>query len=211
MKNLSNHIAEGLLDKDFDVPDFNTETIIPNMPFGVEDGETWRDIVTKMNEKLLPFKYLTKVNTIIDMAAEVVDSIKRDNISASHLGRFGQALEAISRVDHLKADENIFTEANNVRALNDWIGKANHDAAFRKLVSGLGGYFYAHIGERNVRSGSVYGAATYTLTSPNENAQLQLIKFAEKLSKINKSIDVTFRMNGEGDGIFSAKLMKHAS
>lgn len=211
MKNLSNYITEGLLDVDFDVLDYNADTITPNIPFGVEDSELWRDIIVKTNERLLPFKYFTKINNIIDLATEIVDSLRRENTATTYFSRFDQILITLSKWHHLEIDEKIFTEANDVRALNDWIDKANHDIEFRKLVSGLGGCFYAYIGERKDRTKTVYGALTYMLTSPNENAQLQLIKIAEKLSKVNKVIDVTFRMNSDGDGIFSVKLMKHVS
>lgn len=38
MKNLTPVMAEGLLDKDFDVPDFNFEPITPNIPAMIDDG-----------------------------------------------------------------------------------------------------------------------------------------------------------------------------
>lgn len=212
MKNLSNHIAEGLLDTNFDAPDFNFEPIVPNVPAFIDDGEHWRDnIVNAINAKMVPYKYYSQINDIIGTAADITGAIQKENVAITELGKLGAALVNLAKCKPLEIDEELIQTISDIRALNDWIGKANKDTEFKKIVSGLGGYFYAHIGKRNTQSGVIYGYVSYTLTSPNENAQLQLTKIAEKLSRVNKNIEAAFRMNGEGDGIFIAKLIKHAS
>lgn len=210
MKNLTTFMAEGLLDSDFDAPDFNFEPIIPNIPAFIDDGEDWRDHIDKLNVRLIPYTYYTQINGIIDAAQNIVSGIQRNNVNISDMGKIGPALVALTKCDHVGFNEDLLQNVKDARALNDWIAKANKTPEFKKLVSGLGGYFYSSLSERTVRNGKIYGLLTYTLTSPNENAQLQLIKVAEKLSKINPAIKCTFAMNGEGDGVFHVKLTQHA-
>lgn len=211
MKNLTTFVVESLLDKDFDVPDFNFEPITPNIPVMIDDGEHWRQIVSTINAKLIPYAHYMEINRLINDVGDIIAAINRENVAITELGKIGTALNALAKCNPLEIDHKLLNDAANVRVLNDWIGKANNNSDFKKLVSGLGGYFYGHIGERATRSGKLYGYLTYTLLSPNENAVTQLTKIADKLSKIDSRIVCDFQKTGDGDGIFAVKLIKSAS
>lgn len=212
MKNLTTVMAEGLLDKDFDVPDFNFEPITPNIPAMIDDGEHWRQVVTAINTKLIPYAHYMEINRMIDDAGDIIAAINRENVAITELGKIGAALHTLAKCNPLEIDHKLLDEAANVRVLNDWIGKANNNSDFKRLISGLGGYFYGHIGVRTTRNnGKLYGYLTYTLLSPNENAAAQLTKIADKLSKIDSRIKCDFQKTGDGDGVFAVKLIKGAS
>lgn len=209
MKELTKYLAEGLLDKDFDGPDFNIDLITPNIPAFIQDGEDWQNQVDDINKKLAPYSYFSQINNAVRTAKDVMTTIQKNSINVVDLGKLGTALGTLAKCDLLEINEDTLQKAKDIRALNEWIGKANDNVEFKKFVSGLGGYFYASVGKRAVRGGTIYGFLSYTLTSPNENAQLHLVKIAEKLSKVNPAIECKFATNGEGDGVFHARLIRH--
>ena len=209
MKNL-NEIFEGLLDADFDVPNFEVDPIHAVKPVGDEDGD-WQKTVDKVNASLEPFKFYTRINQLIDDAQRLCGDMKDVRFErGSAVEKFLNFLDVamkLTKLDPTKGiDEN---RVKIVRLLNDMFAETNKNAEFKKLVTALGGYFICSIGERTIqRLGTVYARVTWNLISPNDDTTAKLEKIADKFNKINRDVIFEMSKNSLGDGIFSMRLMK---
>lgn len=209
MKNL-NEIFEGLLDSDFDVPDFEVDPIKAVTPVGDSD-DGWQKTVDKVNASLEPFKFYTRINQLINDAQQLNSDMKDIKfVARSKMHNFANWLFESTKLSKLDLNKDIDeSHIKIVRLLNDVFDVVNKNAEFKKLVTALGGEFYCGIGERSIpRLGTVYARATWSLTSPNDDVTTKLKNIADKFNKINH--DVVFEMdkNSIGDGIFSMRLMK---
>ena len=208
MKNLD-QIFEGLLDADFDVPNFEVDPINTVTPVG-DDGE-WEKIVDKVNVSLEPFKFYARINQLINDAQQLHADMKDMRFTPrTKMHNFSNWLFEATKLTKLNIEQDVdMDRVKIVRLFNDVFTEVNKNAEFKKLVTGLGGYFYCNIGERSIpRLGTTYARASWNLTSPNDDATAKLEKIADKFNKINH--DITFEMskNSVGDGIFSMRLMK---
>ena len=209
MKNL-NEIFEGLLDADFDVPNFEVDPIQAVTPVGDDDGD-WPKLVDKTNAALEPFKFYTRINQLIDDAQRLRGDMKDVRFERGSAGeKFSNFLDAAMKLTKLDPTKSIDEERIKiVRLLNDIFAEVNKNAEFKRLVTGLGGYFYCSLSERtNPRLGTVYAHATWDLTSPNDEATAKLEKIADKFSKINRDVVFEMNKNSLGEGMFTMRLMK---
>lgn len=208
MKNL-NQVFEGLLDSDFDVPDFGIDPINAVTPVG-DDGE-WPKLVDKINATIEPFKFYARINQLIDDAQQLRIDMKGVRFErGSAIEKFSDFLDMTTKLPKLDITKVIDEERIKIaRLLNDIFDAINKNAEFKKLVTALNGYFYCSIGERTApRLGTTYARATWNLTSPNDATVTKLESIADKFNKINKDVIFEMNKNSIGDGIFSMRLIK---
>ena len=208
MKTLSQHINEGLLSADFDVPDLNVEPIKAVTP--VLDRDGWSNLIDGYNRQLIPYKYAPRINQLIDSATELIDSIP-NNGAFTLINKTGAWLNDAKKLKKVEINYEFLEEANDIRFLNGWLAKVNKNAAFVKLANALGGSFMSNVSEQDVPDvGKCYAILGWFLVSPNENACKQLETIVEKLSKIDKKVLVRFEKTGGGYGAVQAILTRHA-
>ena len=210
MKDLTILMTEGLLDTDFDVPDFDIEPIKANIPVGDDDGD-WQRIVDKVNVSIEPFAFYTQINKLIDDVQELRSSMRGLRWQrGSKFEKISNFLDGATKLTKLDPEADIdSTTIKVVRTMNDWIGVVNKNSEFKKLATALSAYFYSSVGERSHKVlGTSYAHASWTLLSPNDNAMGQLQKIVDKFNKINPDIKVTLSKKSAGDGIITAALTK---
>lgn len=208
MKTLSQHINEGLLDADYDVPNLDANPIKAVVP--VLDKNDWSNFIDRCNRQLIPYKYAPKINKVIDSAIKVIDSIP-NNGSFALINKTGAWLNDAKKLKKVEINYEFLEEANDIRFLNNWLAKVNKNTAFVKLANALGGSFMSNVSEQDVPSvGKCYAILGWFLVSPNENACKQLEAIVEKLSKIDKKVLVRFEKTNGGYGAVQAILTSHA-
>lgn len=201
-------LQESLLDIDFDGPDFNIDPIKPNIP--ILDDDSWKMTVEDANKHLESLQHYTEINNLISAAQELYKTLRgvRFNAADSNMNRLVNWVDDAGKLKPLDAQEILIrNNINNIRVMNDWLGKVNKVSEFKKCAM-LGGDLFVSIHERTYRGQTIYAAIQWNFMSPNENGQAMIRTAVDKLNKIDRNIDVTFSMNQEGMGLVVAKLMK---
>lgn len=209
MKHLNKYF-EGLLDADFDGPNIDIDPIEANIPLGIS-GELWQDDVDRINSLIEPFKFYSRLNELLDTAQQLAKDMKGIKVDRnSEVNKLISWAEDSWHLKSLNMDTLEDPRISKIRALNDWIGKANKNSELKKLIKALDADVSWSLHEINNRTlgKTVYGYISWFFISPNDAMKKQLEDLAGKLSKLQPDVPVRFSTNVDGDAFLRAYITK---